>query len=250
MNKFILLISLMLIDTLAFSDIKILKADFRHRPPEMIVQPRNQSGPLKDIIEEASKKIGYKIKWREARFSRSLSGLRTGLIDIVPRTIKNKVREEFVHYLGPIGYQQKDILFMVRKGEEGLLNDFIDLYELEIGIKRHTAYFDEFDNNQKIRKAKSSDDRSMAKKFSKGKFKAMIILDKGSIEKSLKEIGFTDYAYANYKHVQRVGNYYGFSKRSPHAHIYPKLNETLSKMTKSGRVAEIYKQFNATPPIQ
>jgi len=34
----------------------------------------------------------------------------------------------------------------------------------------------------------------------------MIVLDPEAIEKALKDINFTDYSYANYRYVQKIGN--------------------------------------------
>ncbi len=72
---------------------KIFNADFRNRPPQMVVDGDKFSGPLKDILEEASSKIGYTVKWRKAPFKRSLEGLKMALsilfLDIVkPQTEK------------------------------------------------------------------------------------------------------------------------------------------------------------------
>ncbi len=122
------LVSLLFMFTLVHAEENVLRADFRHRPPEMVIEGEKISGPLKDILEEAAKKIGYTIKWRtDAPFPRSLADLKKGKIDILPRTVRSEEREEFVNYLGPIGYQQKDILFLVKKGQEGLINRYEDL---------------------------------------------------------------------------------------------------------------------------
>ncbi len=112
MKRVILLFGLMLAATLTFAEEQILKADFRYRPPEMIIGGGTKSGPLKDIIEEAVEKIGYQIEWRTVPFVRSLKGLKKGITDIVPRTIRNKELEAFVNFLGPVGYQEKDIVFL------------------------------------------------------------------------------------------------------------------------------------------
>ncbi|MFC2140432.1 substrate-binding periplasmic protein [Candidatus Auribacterota bacterium] len=250
MKKVVFLIIFMITATRLFAEEKILKADFRHRPPEMMVAEANKSGPLKDIIEEAAEKIGCKIKWRIAPFARSLQGLKIGKVDIVPRTIKNKEREVFVNYLGPIGYQQKDLLFLIRKGQEGLINSYEDLHKFRVGVKQSTAYFDRFNHDPKIKKIISIDDENMAKMFVRSRFDTMIILDKKAIELALANIGFTDYSYANYKYIQKIGNYYGMSKKSLEANIYLKLNEILLEMAKSGRVTEIYKNYNLNPPRQ
>lgn len=47
-----------------------LTADFRHRPPEMVLDEATNSmtGPLKDIVEQATQKLGYSIEWRSRGF--------------------------------------------------------------------------------------------------------------------------------------------------------------------------------------
>ncbi len=98
-----------------------------------------------------------------------------------------------------------------------MLNSYDDLYKLKVGVKRGTAYFDKFNHDKKIKKAISLDDKNMAKMFAANRFDTMIILDKNSIETALKKISCTDYSYANYKYIQRIGIYYGMSKKSIHA---------------------------------
>jgi polar amino acid transport system substrate-binding protein len=41
-----------------------------------------------------------------------------GDIDILPRTLCNKKRAAVIDYLGPIGYQEKNIVFIVKPGKE------------------------------------------------------------------------------------------------------------------------------------
>ena len=78
----------------------------------------------------------------------------------------------------------------------------------------------------------------------------MIILDVKAIEKALKDINFTDYSYANYRYVQKIGNYYGMSKKSPQIGQYENINAALLELAQSGRVKEIYENDRITPPVQ
>jgi len=227
-----------------------LTADFRHRPPEMVVEGQRLSGPLKDIIEEAAGKVGYKVNWRLAPFSRSLHGLKSGDVDIVPRTIRNEEREAFVDYLGPIAYQQKDIMFLVKKGKENGIQRYEDLLDVTVGVKRKTTYFSRFDKDSAIRKrVTQGDDYVLARMFIGGRFDTVAILDRTAIESALAGYGFRDYAYADYRHVQRIGNYYGMSKRSPHSVRFPELNKALADMAASGRIDAIYVQYGLPAPV-
>ena len=103
---------------------KVLRADCRQRPPEMIVneKARRCSGPLLNILDEAARKVGFTVQWRIAPFQRSIKELQIGSVDIVPRVILTAERKAFIAYLGPIGYQQKNIVFLVRKGQRNLIN--------------------------------------------------------------------------------------------------------------------------------
>ncbi|WP_242068326.1 hypothetical protein [Shewanella sp. DW31] len=69
----------------------VLRADFRHRPPEMVLDERTNTmtSPLKDILEEAAAKVGYRVEWSARPFARSIHELRVGTVDIVPRTIRD-----------------------------------------------------------------------------------------------------------------------------------------------------------------
>ncbi len=230
----------------------VLHADYRQRPPEMVIDEKTGhfSGPLIDILDEAASNIGYQVRWRDAPFSRSYKELQLGLVDVVPRVILNEERKAFVAYLGPIGYQQKDIVFLVRKGQESLINSYADLKEIIVGTKRDTAYFKQFNEDKDINKTLSLDDTNMAKMFAANRFDAMIILDVSAIEKALEYINYSDYSYANYRYVQKIGNYYGMSKKSPRIGLYDKLNAALLELARSGRVTEIYENQEVAPPVQ
>ena len=249
--KLFLALSLLSIAGTVLAEDSSLRADYRQRPPEMVIDEKTGrfSGPLIDILEEAARKIGHRIKWRKAPFQRSYKELQLGLVDVVPRVILTEERKAFVAYLGPIGYQRKDIVFLVRKGREGLLKLYDDLHKIRVGTKRDTAYFKQFNEDKDINKILSLDDKNMAKMFAANRFDTMIILYVSAIEEALKDINFSDYSYANYRYVQKIGNYYGMSKKSPRIGLYEKLNAALLGLARSGRVKEIYDNYRVVPPV-
>ncbi|HDM8245497.1 TPA: ABC transporter substrate-binding protein [Vibrio campbellii] len=225
-------------------------ADIRHRPPEMVLSSNQESsGPLKDILEKAVTMTGHTIKWRTAPFTRSLHALKQGYIDIVPRVIRTSEREAFVLYLGPIGCQKKDILFLVHKGNEELIRDYADLHKVKVGVKRGTAYYSVFDTDTNIQKVELKDDANMARMFILKRFDVMAVLDRNSIEMALGSNEFTDYSYAEYKHQQTIGIYYGMSHKSSLAFRYKELNQALLTLSESGAVAEIYASYGIEPPL-
>jgi polar amino acid transport system substrate-binding protein len=223
----------------------IIIAHYRAQPPEITIDDKNGhfSGPLIDILNEAAQKIGYKIKWYKDDFKNSYECLKKGCVDIVPRVILNKERKAFVHYLGPIGFQQKNIYFLTRKGKEDRIRSYEDLYPLKIGIKKHVVYFKRFNKDNKLNKIPLTDDINMSKMFMSKRLDTVAVLDVMSIKKTFAELQYDNYNFAEYFFKQRIGNFYGMSKKSPKAHQLKALNNALNNMVESGRIRDIYKKY-------
>ncbi|MBF0454104.1 MAG: transporter substrate-binding domain-containing protein [Magnetococcales bacterium] len=226
-----------------------LTADIRHRPPEMIVDGRFQGGPLKTILEEAANQIGYQVNWRSVPFSASIEDLRTGLTDVVPRTIRKADREAYIQFLGPIRSQRKEILFLVRAGNEQLIQNYGNLAKLRIGVKSKTAYFSQFDQDTTLNRVVSDGgDYALARQLIEGKVDTVVVLDKAAMDSALAGLGFKAYDYAQYRHILTLDNYYGLSKHSANAHLFEPLNRTLKQMVDSGRVEEIFQKNQLSTP--
>ncbi|KPA13438.1 amino acid ABC transporter substrate-binding protein [Candidatus Magnetomorum sp. HK-1] len=227
----------------------MLEADYRQRPPEMIINETTGafSGPLIDILNLAAADVGLTVNWHNNYFKRSYSRLIRGNVDIVPRVIKKDERKAFIKFFDPIGYQQKNIVFIVRKGKSSLIQKYEDLYKISVGVKKGTAYFDKFDNDAKISKKMSVDDKNMSMMFAAKRFDAMIILDISAFEKALKKIGFNDYTYADYKHVQVISNQYGMSKNSSKIKLFDSLNRAFNSLVKQGKIRQCYQKYNLLP---
>lgn len=238
--------------TSALSQEKLLKADARSRPPEMVLDEKTGSiaGPLIEIFDAAAKKAGYAVEWRSVPFPRSLAQLGTGETDIVPRLIRNEEREAFAEFLGPIGKQPGDIEFLVKAGRETALKSYEDLKKIVVGVKPKTIYFEQFDKDTSIKKVPALNDDDLARMLNGSFVDAVIVIDKPAIEKALAERNIKDTAWASYKVPTKWGIYYGMGKSSKHAAAAEPLSQALRDMAKSGRVTAIYKKYNATPPLQ
>ena len=224
----------------------VLNVDVRSRPPEMVVADHHYSGPLLDILEKAARGARYGIRYRKRQFEGSLLRLMDGDIDILPRTICTPERAKRIDYLGPIGYQKKEISFLVKKGREGSIQVFDDLKKVTVGVKRGTVYFKEFDNDNDIRRIESEDDENMVQMFASNRFDTMIILDKAAAEAALKKHHIADYAYARYTYPKMIGNYYGIARHHPAKQTLQKI---LEKMVRFGRVKEIYAHHGVAAPL-
>lgn len=230
----------------AMAQNRTLKAEVRHRPPEMIVDHTNYTGPLIDILKELAERAGFEIRLQDHQFKGSLERLKRSQIDLLPRTICSKERAAVIDYLGPIGYQEKEIVFIVKPGEEKSISHFDDLLKHRIGSKRGTYYFKEFVENKDIIKIEAEDDENLAMMFKAGRLTTFIALDKKAAVAALKKHGVSEYTFADYKYIMRIGNYFGIARDHDQ---YELLQNILEKMVVSGRIKEIYNKHGLTAPV-
>ncbi|EDQ01277.1 hypothetical protein KT99_17316 [Shewanella benthica KT99] len=94
------------------------------------------------------------------------------------------------------------------------------------------------------------DDRNMSSMFAAHRFDVMVVLDKDSIESAFKQINFTDFAYADYRHKQNIGIFYGLSKLSANTKVNAELSRVLLDMSQSGRITQIYQDDKLEAPLR
>jgi len=220
---------------------RILYVDVRNRPPEMVVEDGRYSGPLLETIQLAASRIGRKVIFVERRFERSLDLLvqRKGNLDIVPRVLRTPERDRLMDFLGPIGAIDSEIVFLVKPGQQQAIRRFEDLERRSLGVKAGSSYFERFDQNDNIRKIAGADDDNLVRMFQAGRFDTMIVLDQGALEVALRKHGVSDYAFAEYRHPQRLYFYYAMAKEHPDR---PALQQALETMSRSGEIREIFRK--------
>lgn len=223
-----------------------LSVDVRARAPEMIVEGNKVEGPIIEIIKEAAEKNGLKLKYRKRPFGGSLELMSQGKTDMIPRTLCTSERAKMIDYLGPIGYQEKPIVFFVEKGREGTIKSVDDLKNIKVGVKAKTVYTPELDDDRGIRKISAPDDPNLVKMLTAGRFDAIASFDKGSTEQAFADAGITEFAIADFQFDQYIGNYYGIRKNLDSKDA---LQATLEEMVISGRVAEIYTAAGVEAPV-
>lgn len=224
---------------------KILLADARPRPPEILADERTGeiSGPIVMILNEAAARLGYQVRWRIAPFPRTLEDMKSGITDLVPGIFQNEERASFINFLGPIGVESNPVLFLTRTGLEQQIKVYQDIKKLKIGVKRGTLYFPQFDTDKTLQRIGSHDDSNMVRMLIAGRFDTMIVNDKEAVLAVLTPAQQEMVAWAEYQATRALPRYYGMSKTSKHKQIAPALSKVIRDMVKQGRVAEIYQKF-------
>lgn len=224
---------------------KVLTAHIRHRPPYMIVQGQFIGGALKEIMDLAADHLGYRIEWRDVPFSKSIEEMKSGSVDIVPRTISTPEREGFVQFLTPVGSEQQEILFLVRKGREQSIRNYDDLKAFIIGTKKGTSYFPRFDQDVSLTKRDViGEDYGLINQFISGDLDTVIVLDRRAMDSAMAGLGFRDYGYAQYRLIRAIDLNYGFSKKSPNAALADVLDRELQAMIARDEIPKILARFS------
>lgn len=230
---------------------EVLRVDFRERPPEMRAVDGLPSGPLISVLEAAAQRVGIGLQWREAPFLRSLDDLRSGRVDLVPRVLLTQQRRAYIHFLPIIGNQQLNVRFIVRPEEEARLSRYEDLYDLSVGVKRGTAYFEPFDSDDLLDRTYVSDDAQLAAMFRAERLDTIAVIDSVPMEAQFQAMNFRAYSYAHYAHQQVLGNHFGASLKryqSDRRELYDRLGAELERMREEGEVALIYNRYGVPPP--
>ncbi len=235
---------LMMLTGAGLAEEKMLTAHIRHRPPHMIVQGEFLGGSLKELLDLAAQRLAIRVAWRDQPFSKSIEDLKSGNVDIVPRTIQTPEREQWIRFSSPVGYEQQEILFLVRKGQEQAIRNYDDLKTRTIGTKKGTAYFPRFDKDQELAKRPhAGDDYGLLDQFVTGAVDTVIVLDRRAMESALAGLGVTDYAFAQYRMVMSIAMNYGFSKSSPNAVLTEALERELQALTANGEAEAVLTRF-------
>ncbi len=95
--------------------------------------------------------LGRHVTHHGCPFSRCIADLKSGDADIIIAIYAAKKREQFLEYFQLMENVRK-MPFYVRTGEEQILSQYEDFYDLAVGVVSGYAYFDPFDLDTKINK--------------------------------------------------------------------------------------------------
>ncbi|MGI0117445.1 substrate-binding periplasmic protein [Zooshikella sp. RANM57] len=250
MKKIIVVLSalLMFSELTHAAKIKVLRADFRERPPLMFLVNGKPGGPLVDVLNLVAKEGGYRISWRKSPFQRSIKDIKLGSVDIIPRVSLNEEREKFLHFLGPVGYRLANTLFLTEAALKAKISSYNNLYSLVVGAKRGSFYFEEFNNDDSLNKKLYGHYSAMARALSSGEVNVLAVIesDRKMQEQELGGAMGSQYVYADYVHVRKEPVYFALSKKSPYANQKDALNSTIQSLISSGQIKAIYSRHNVT----
>ncbi len=188
--------------------------------------------------------MGIKAEYTVFPWVRCLHNLEFGQADFVSGITKNAEREKFLYYIEPPYKTTSVKVFYVNKGDEAKIRTYEDIQHLTIGILRKAKYFEQFDNDDHIKKYEISDEISAFKMLKMKRLDAFITTEEVG-DFLIKQNGYgDDFGKAEYKYNQKVAVYFALSKKSKFSGRLPDFMQTEKTLTENGTFDEIIKNYS------
>ncbi len=174
MKKTVSICTLLLVCTCNFLSSSIPKeivvAYHKNFPPYSYEENDKHKGIFPEIVIEAAKVMGIKVKLIKLPWKRMLHAARIGEVDAIMPLFKTKERMELLDY-PTNGIAIRDSFFFTDKDcKINYTGDLNELKDYVIGIVEDYSHGEEFDNDNYLQKDKSSSDEALVEKFAKGRF--------------------------------------------------------------------------------
>lgn len=229
----------------------VLIASYRDGPPDMVMYTKDRhDGPLKVLLEEAVKRIGYRVQWIQLSYSRSVKAIEEGKIDIIPYVFyKTPEREKEMRFSESLGLRPRPVYFIVKGNlDKRSIAKMEDLAGYTLGYRDKSYYFAEFHSATEYKKVAYQDDASLVQGFIQGDVDIIVLNNQKATERALYAVGFNDFQYADLVFNRESDIYFLYSRLPQHAKTFDRLDEVLLQMKKEGTITQIYNSFDADPP--
>ena len=157
---------------------EIIVAYHKNFYPYSYEENDRHKGIFPEIVREAAKVMGIKVKLIKLPWKRMLQEANIGEVDAIMPLSKTKKRTEFLDY-PTNGIAVVEAFFFTRRDFKiNYTGDLNDLKDYTIGIVEDYSYGEEFDNANYFQKDKSPSDEALVEKFKKGRFQVMLSSDR------------------------------------------------------------------------
>jgi polar amino acid transport system substrate-binding protein len=212
-------------------------------PPYKIVQNGTFGGIDALVLDEISRRTGLEFDYVECPWARCLIMLQDGRVDMITTIAQREERKESMDFLEPPTRDSYAISFYTNVNAKHAISRYEDLYGLDIGVIRSSAYFERFDQDQKLQKTFVTRETQLLDMLASQRLDVIVGVGAnldylihetgrgGVIKKSSLEVDMKDPAYI------------AVSKKSKHKDIVPRLEKALSDMRQANEIEQIERSF-------
>jgi polar amino acid transport system substrate-binding protein len=191
-----------------------------------------------DIAEKLSESLGIKIEIQHHPWARALEQIRNGHADIITGVAYNKERESFMYYI-PVSYYSVRPVFYARKGKEGMIKSYKDLYGPSVGYSINSVYFEPFDSDTQIKKTGLSTEAQLLQVLALGRIDVIIGTDP-NISYEVARLGYRDVLRPTaYQPTEKTELFIAVSRKSPAIARVKKMEQILLDLINDGAIDKI-----------
>ena len=235
------------LSTFASAGSERLTVAYPHWPPYKIVQNGTFGGIDALVLDEIARRAGLEFDYVECPWVRCLIMLKDGSVDMITSIAQTEERKESIDFLEPPTRDNYVISFYTNVEAKHAISRSEDLYGLDIGVIRGSAYFERFDRDLKLQKIFVTRETQLIDMLAHQHLDVIVGIGanldylihetgrSGVIEKSSFEIETIDPAYI------------AVSKKSKHKGAIPRLEKALSDMRRANEMEKIERSFLGLP---
>lgn len=236
----------LLLSAVARADADRLIVAYPQWPPYKIVQNGAIGGIDALVLEEVARRTGLEFEYVECPWARCLIMLQNGTVDMITSIARTAERVAVMDFLEPPTRDHYAISFYTNSGSAHALNQYEDLYGLDIGTIRGSAYFERFDQDHKLRKTVVTRETQLIEMLASRRLDAILGIG-ANLDYILQQTGRSSLVRKwSLKIETKDPAYVAVSKRSKRQHAIPRLEQALRAMRRANEIEQIEQNFLKT----
>jgi polar amino acid transport system substrate-binding protein len=231
------------LSTAARSDADRLLVAYPQWPPYKIVQNGSIGGIDALVLDEVARRTGLEFEYVECPWARCLILLENGSVDMITSIARTPERAAVMDFLEPPTRDNYAISFYTHAASAHALNRYEDLSGLDVGMIRGSAYFERFDQDQKIRKIAFTQEKQLIDMLASRRIDVILGIG-ANLDYLLQEMGRGGVVRKWSLRIEtKDPAYVAVSKRSKHQGAIPRLEQTLREMRRANEIERIEQNF-------
>lgn len=217
-----------------------------HWPPYTIFHADGTvEGVDVELLREMARRLKVKIKIVEVPWVRCLVDMEKGSADILSAALKRAEREKYMYYLEPPYIEYSTKCFYVKKGSGIVIKKYADIYKYKVGMTRGSAYFPQFDDDERVNKVVVADTNQLIKMLLAEHIDVFIgteevieyfILTNKNYDRSL-------FKKAAFEYKLKTPFYFTVSRKSPFMRRVPEMEKILRDLHKEGFIQRVKDKY-------
>lgn len=217
---------------------------FSEAEPWKILEPNHRySGIDMEILQRLADANGLQLLVKAAPLARCLEMIKSGDADIITNLLRTREREQFIRYL-EVPYQTHSTkVFYQRAGDPRSVENYEQLYGLDIGVKRGARYGARFDEDDKLHKQPVASHILNFKKLAVGRLD-LVISTESEGDYLIKDYGWQgQFKKAALRFDLPTNVYIGLSKRSSLLTLASAFESQLQQLIRDGEIERIIARY-------